>query len=466
MCARKTSSLLRRHGAIALCSLLAVGCGSSSSTGTPGSPSTPPLIESFTSAASAVHVGESTELTAVFSGESASIDGLGPVESGVPVATPALARSRTFALTVRSGSQQVEARLSIAATYRDRFRELPPSPVASTQHVAMALADGGALVMGGITSETPNVPDSDASLRFDPVAGVVSPGPSLAFTAQAGLTTPVALEGGGFLLVGPGINGALQLESGLRATQAFDPVSGAFHRVGDLGVRHDAGGTATALDDGSVLAAGGSFPATSAAERYDPASERWTAVGDMVTARRGHTATRLADGRVLIAGGLTCCDPAGEILAGTAEVYDPGTGVFEPTGSLVIARGFHAATLLADGRVLVTGGFSAVDGSTTASTEVYDPSTGRFTAAGAMQVPRTVHAAVLLTDGRVLVLGGQPAAAATDVFDAAEGRWSPGPSLEPAWTSSTVTLLRDGRVLVFGGEDAAGFPVSTVLLYE
>src|SRR5574342_529545 len=162
-----TSRLLWRGGALALCSLLAAGCGSSSP-GDSGPPPAPPVIESFTSAASAVHVGESTQLTAVFSGDGASIDGIGPVESDVPVATPQLARVTTFTLTVRRGSQQIEARLSVAATYRDRLRALAPSPVARTQHVAMALADGGALVMGGNASESPNVPDSDTSQRFDP----------------------------------------------------------------------------------------------------------------------------------------------------------------------------------------------------------------------------------------------------------------------------------------------------------
>ncbi len=457
---QRISDLVRRRGAIALCSLLVAGCGDS------GSPSAPPLIESFTSAASAVHVGESTQLTAVFSGDGASIDGIGPVESGVPAATPALARTTTFTLTVRRGSQQVEARLSIAATYRDRFRQLTPSPVAYTRHVAMALADGGALVMGGNTSESPNTPDADTSHRFDPVTETVSPGPRLAFTAESDLTTPAALDDGGFLLVGPGINSALHLDSGLRATQAFDATTGAFHRVGDLAFRHDAGGTATTLGDGSVLVAGGHVPAISTAERYDPASEQWAAAGDMATARRGHTATQLADGRVLIAGGVICCDLAGEILTGKAEIYDPGTGVFQPTGSLVTARALHTATLLADGRVLVTGGFVAVDESTTASAEVYDPSTGSFSPAGAMQVGRVVHSAILLTDGRVLVLGGLQASSATDVFDPTTDLWQPGPTLEPAWGASTVTLLRNGRVLVFGGEDTSGFPVSTVNLYE
>jgi hypothetical protein len=402
----------------------------------------------------------------VFSGDSASIDGIGPVESGTPVATPALARTTVFALTVHRGSRQVEARVSVAATYRDRFRQVAPSPVAYTQHVAVALSDGGALVMGGNTSESPNTPDADTSHRFDPVTETVAPGPRLAFSAEADLTLPAELAGGGFLLVVPGINSAVHLTGGLLATQAFDATSGAFHPAGNLGFRHDAGGTATALADGSVLVAGGDVPAITAAERYDPASGDWAPAGDMVTGRRGHTATRLADGRVLVAGGITCCDATGEFLLDTAELYDPLTRTSRPTGSMATARARHAATLLADGRILVTGGFVAVDGSTTASAETYDPSTGLFSSAGDAQVGRVGHSGILLTDGRVLVLGGILPSPATDIFDPGVDEWRTGPILDPAWGASSVTLLRNGKVLVFGGEGASGSPVPTVMLYE
>jgi hypothetical protein len=451
------ASAVRRGGALALCMLLAAGCGGSSSPGD-GSGSLPagPAIESFSALANTVHVGERTQLTAVYTGESASIDGVGPVQSGVPVATPALARETTFTLTVRRGSQQVEARLSVAAAYRDRFRALAPAPVARTDHVAAALPDGGALVLGGNSSESLNVPDTDSSHRFDPVTETFAPGPRLVFSAEAGFTTPVELADGTFLLVGGGINSGAQLGSnGLLATQAFDTATGTFRRVGDLSSRHDAGGSATALRDGGVLVAGGQVPAIAAAERYDPASGRWTSAGNMATPRRGHTATRLRDGRVLIAGGVICCNTSGEIVTGTAEIYDPMSD----------RRGFHTATLLADGRVLITGGFvSASD--TTAATEIYDPSTGHFSPAGDMQVPRGGHTAILLTDGRVLVLGGLQATAPTDIFEPSADRWTPGPILQPASAASTATLLRNGRVLIFGGADVSGFPVSTALLYE
>jgi hypothetical protein len=461
------STKVARVCSLALCALMASGCGGSSSTSDQGGLSSvpPAAIQSFRSAADTVHVGESTQLTAVFTGDSASVDGIGPVQSGVPVVTPVLVRATTFTLKVQRGSQQVEARVSISANYQDHFRALAPSPVAYTQHVAVALKDGGALVMGGNTSDSLNVPDTDSSHRFDPVTEIMSPGPTLAFSAEADITTAVALEGGGFLLVGPGINSALHLDGGLRATQAFDATTGTFHRVGDLGVHHDAGGTATALSDGTVLVAGGQLPGISTAERYNPASEKWMSTGSMRIARRGHTATRLADGRVLIAGGLTCCDQSGEVFTSAAELYDPGTGVFQPTGSLLAARGFHAATLLADGRVLVTGGFVGPDESASPSAELYDPSTSQFTAAGAMQVGRIRPSAILLTDGRVLVLGGIRTGVANDIFEPKASAWIPGPNQAVA-EAATVTLLRNGKVLVFGGENAQGFPSSTAMLFE
>jgi hypothetical protein len=445
--------------------LLVGGCGSSP--GPDETPTTPPpAIEAFTSASNAVLVGEATRLTAVFSGDSASIDGIGPVESGRAVTTPPLARATTFELTVHRGQRHVEGRVTVAANYQDRFRELAPSPIARTHHLAMALEDGGALVMGGNSSETLNLPDTDTTQRFDPLTETLSPGPPLAFTAQATFTTPAQLDGGGFLLVGGGINSKATLGTPPSvAAQAFDATSRRFGRVGDLSFGHAAGATATALSDGDVLVAGGQVSVLAAAERYHPASGGWGVVGDMLVARRGHSATRLADGRVLIVGGVTCCDANGEFATGTAEIHDPVTGGFQPTGSLATARALHAATLLPDGRVLVTGGVVAGP-ATTSSTEIFDPATGRFSPGGAMQVARQLHSAILLTDGRVLVLGGEPAVAATDVFDPALNRWSPGPTLAPAWAASTATLLANGKVLVFGGEDVHGFPVSTVMLYE
>jgi hypothetical protein len=70
----------------------------------------------------------------------------------------------------------------------------------------------------------------------------------------------------------------------------------------------------------------------------------------MTDARYLHTATLLPDGRVLVAGGAFTDGRA------SAELYDPVTGTWTPTGSMTTGRLAFAATLLPDGRVLVAGG--------------------------------------------------------------------------------------------------------------
>ena len=126
----------------------------------------------------------------------------------------------------------------------------------------------------------------------------------------------------------------------------------------------------------------------------------------------GETATLLADGRVLFAGG---CGTA-------AEVYDPATGTFSPTGSLAQVRASATATRLHDGRVLFAGGYNCAaagqDGMW-ASAELYDPTTGTFSPTGSMAAPRSQHTATLLADGRVLIAGGLSGPTADDRRDQA-----------------------------------------------
>jgi hypothetical protein len=180
------------------------------------------------------------------------------------------------------------------------------------------------------------------------------------------------------------------------------------------------------------------------------------------TERGLQTATLLADGRVLVAGGYA----TGQVAVASAEIYDPRTDTFSHTGSLTTPRAQHTATLLADGRVLVAGGS---DGSTSlASAELYDPRTGVFTPTGPMADARTFHRATLLADGRVLVTGGDGAygpLASAEIYDPRTARFSPTGSMVIASSLHTATLLPDGRVLVAGGGDSAGglcFPLAEI----
>ena len=437
----------------------------------------------LTPAAPAVFVGERTWLTPVFDGDRASIDGIGRVASGVAVETPALSRATTFTLRVDRGAEQVEAQATVQANYRNRIRVLGSAPVAQTNHVAAALPDGRAIVMGGNTSESPLIPDSTLTQIFDPASEELARGPELLFSAGARLFTSVApLVSGGFLLAGSGINAPV---GALRSvvTQLFDPAAPGLTPVGDVPTRGISNRTATALSDGGALLTGGlvgaTNPVTGSADRYNSADQKWHAVGQMLVVRVGHTATLLSDGRVLIAGGLTCCqipNPSPEFYASAAEIYDPATDAFAPTGSMISARGNHAAALLPDGRVVISGGDGNDPAAPPLGTEIFDPASGQFSSAGDLQAPRDSHSAVTLTDGRVMVIGGEVppelvgrvgvGVSATEIFDPATGRWSAGPALRPAFDTATVTMLSNGKVLVFGGQDAAGSPQAAAALFE
>ena len=131
------------------------------------------------------------------------------------------------------------------------------------------------------------------------------------------------------------------------------------------------------------------------------------------------TATLLLDGRVLVIGGLGS--------EGSAEVWDPVTETFQPAGSLSELRASHTATLLSDGRVLVIGGGRHWDDPSTwlASAEVWDPVTESFGPTGPLATEHGYHTATALPDGRVLVIGGndnrQRAIAMAEVWEPSDG---------------------------------------------
>jgi hypothetical protein len=180
----------------------------------------------------------------------------------------------------------------------------------------------------------------------------------------------------------------------------------------------------------------------------------FTPTGNMTMPRSQHTATLLLDGRVLLAGGVIIDRPtsATEIFHPTAnaEIYDPSTGLFTPTGSMTSARSSHIATLLADGRVLIVGGGAS------GTAELYDPSTGAFTATGNLPPTHGVATATLLNDGRVLVVGYTINSA--DLYDPSSGTFTQaGPRL--AEGPRTPVLQPDGNVLLLPTGDLGGFSV-------
>jgi hypothetical protein len=170
----------------------------------------------------------------------------------------------------------------------------------------------------------------------------------------------------------------------------------------------------------------------------------------MTVPRSAHAAAVLKDGRVLLSGGSGA---PGRVHA-TAEIFDPAGGSFSGAGDMTARRHKHAAVTLLDGRVLVLGGSDERDGfGQHASAEIYDPASGAFEPTAVMRTARFKigDAVALLPDGRVLVAGG---GARAEVFDPARGAFGEvagGPGSALAF--STATLLPDGRVLIAGGYD-------------
>ncbi|WP_437278577.1 kelch repeat-containing protein [Sorangium sp. So ce375] len=222
--------------------------------------------------------------------------------------------------------------------------------------------------------------------------------------------------------------------------------------------------TATLLQDGTVLVAGGANSAILAsAERYDPATGTWSSAGSLTTARRVHKAVLLSNGKVLVVGGITSSSPS--VLA-SAELYDPATDTWSPAGSLGTRRYGHTATLLQDGRVLVTGGFSGSASLTSA--ELYDPATNTWSPAAPLGTSRSAHSATLLQDGRVLVTGGSNGTFHTSavIYDPSTNSWSTVGAMGAARHHHTATLLQDGRVLVTGGYNTASSELSSAEIFD
>ena len=337
----------------------------------------------------------------------------------------------------------------------------PSLHMARGEHTANLLPEGQVLVLGGTSAKFLEIYDSknrEWSLKTMP-------------EAVAGHTSTL-LPDRRILVVG-GVNadevGNIPSSSLVRR---YNPATNSWSTARPLAQarsRH----TATLLPDGRVLVTGGDVSrygangsALESTEIYQPESNEWSSLGNLLGARTGHAATLLSTGKLLVTGGLTASGPTA-----SAEVYDTSTYVVE--GTFLEGRSYHSASLLHDGRVLIAGGTESDKGR---SSKIYDPGTKSWSSMSPMQQGHVGHTATVLTAGKVLVVGGgknlgtsfpNPVDSA-ELYDPKTGAWSFLTVLEPDRSHHTATLLTNGKVLVIGGLSASigWHALSSALLYD
>ncbi len=336
------------------------------------------------------------------------------------------------------------------------FKATGSMSVPRGDHIATLLQDGRVLVAGGVSFATTGVTYRSTAELYDPTAGTFSRTGGMKNARHCHTAT---LLPNGQVLVAGGYDGS----TFLAAAEIFDPVSGTFASTGAM-TSPRCFHTATLLPTGRVLIAGGSDgnAVLTTAELFDPATGTFTRTGSMGSARSFHTAT-LTSGKVLLTGGSDVSGSPNANPTATAELYDPVSGHFSSTSDMATARAAHVATLLTNGKVLVTGG------TTLPTAEIFDPASGSFTTVGSMADPRSNHTATLLSNGMVLVAGGGVGTrlSSAELFDPATGTFSLTGSMTRARIGHTATLLKDGTVLMVG--TLGRFPVgagSSAELYQ
>ena len=221
--------------------------------------------------------------------------------------------------------------------------------------------------------------------------------------------------------------------------------------------------TATLLQNGNILIAGGydedGGGYLNTAEIYAPNTVTWSSTSAMSGVRAHHTATLIKDENgkvgVLVVGGYK--NPYNYL--NTAEIYDVNSKAWTSVNPMKYTRKEHTATLLNDGRVLVVGGKSSRNSSDILnSVEIYTPATGLWSDAAPMLSKRYTHAATLLPDGRVLVTGGTNSDGrlnTAEIYDPVSNKWTYVNSMSDSRSGHVATLIKDKNdkyvLMVFGG---------------
>jgi len=305
------------------------------------------------------------------------------------------------------------------------FRAAAPMPRRRTYHTISAYGSK-AIVIGGNDGVTGGLSITDV---YDPSTDSWSPGPPSLYIHVQHFSVRLP---SGKLLVAHG--------AGLTQAETFDPTTATWAAAGTHRPHYN--GALTPLSNGKVLIAG---DLTATADLYDPATNAWTATGNLLTGRTQMVVAALPAAKAIAAGGYS----SDYRTLTSTEIYNAGTWSAGPP--TVHGHAYAAAVTLPSGKALVIGGVSA--GAPISFAELYDPATNTWSGAGAMTYRRSRPAATLLATGKVLVTGSAVGGSAAEVYDPLTNKWSVVGDEAYRWAIEGADgLLANGSVLVTGGE--------------
>lgn len=276
-------------------------------------------------------------------------------------------------------------------------------------HSATLLKDGRILLTGGYGKYG----EMSSSEIYNPKTKKSIKMPNMHYSRQE--HSAVLLKNGKVLIVG-GHQTLIHKQKQINnIAEIFDPVANKFCKAPKMNYKYFRRPFVVTLNNGKVFIAGGykkngkwGFPESEQryAELYDPEKNTFVSLGKMIKNHSYGTATLLKDGRVILIGGNSA-DKSNKATKFT-EIFDPKTRSFKLAALLNDNRLFHTATLLKNGKILITGGETTAVRKTNYlySAEIYDPNKNKFYKISNMVTPRAMHLAILLPNGNVILFGG------------------------------------------------------------
>jgi hypothetical protein len=300
-------------------------------------------------------------------------------------------------------------------------------------HSASLLPDGKVMVVGGVSTGSTYAPVE----IYDPAADQWSLGPEL--PARYGHIQATLPDGR--ILVAGGWNGLTKLTD----AYLFNQTTGLWTEVGSLHTAFNQGATTVVLNNGKVLVFNGAN-----AELFDPITETWSVASEVPYPSDGASATTLTDGRILVAGGQPL-SPGGNATS-AAKIYDPATDEWTITTQMPIARAYHSASLMEDGKVLLASGLTLPSGFAPNSS-IYDPATATWSSATAMNLSRYTTSQATAADGSIMIFGGgsYPSTLINEIYHPDTGTWTKGHAYGPMPSQMRSVALTGDRHLFIGG---------------